>query len=305
MKIVFMGTPDFGIHMLEELNKVYDVCMVVTQPDKPQGRKGELVATPIKVKALELGLNVYQPTDIKTQYQPILDLKPDIVITAAYGQFVPDILLNTPPYKAINVHASLLPKLRGGAPVHKAIIRGHKKTGVTIMYMDRKMDVGDIISKVETPILDSDNLDILYHRLADLGTKLLVETLPKIFSNDINPVKQDESLATYASNVSKKLEHIDFNKSVRSVFNLIRGLSPKPGAYGILNGVKVKFYESKIINETPSENGKVICIDKKLIIGFLDGQLEILDLQVEGKKRILAKDFLNGQKLFNIGDTLE
>lgn len=304
MKIVFMGTPDFSVPILENLAKNHEVVLVVSQPDKPQGRKKELVKTPIHQKAIDLNIECFQPIDIKIDYQKILDCNPDIIVTAAYGQMVPDEVLYYPKYKSINVHASLLPLLRGGAPIHKAITRGYDKTGVTIMYMVSKMDAGDIIISRETPIYDNDNQKTLENRLSLIGKDLIIEALELIEKGDFTPIKQDDSKATYASNVSKNMEHINFSKPCRKVFDLIRGLSPNPGAYGIINGIKVKIYESKIVDNNPHNEGEILETKKRLIIGLIDGAIEVLDLQVEGKKRILVRDFLNGQKIFKEGDVI-
>ena len=305
MRIVFMGTPEFSVPILEALSANYDVCLVVSQPDKVQGRKNEIKMPPVKEKALALGIPCFQPIDIKTDYQTILDCNPDIIITAAYGQMIPNCVLEYPRFKSINVHASVLPKLRGGAPIHKAITRGYKETGVTIMYMVEKMDAGDILAVRKTAILDSDNQETLRSRLSLLGRDLLIETLPKLEAGLITPIKQNDSEATYASNVSKEMEHIKFDKTARQVFNLIRGLSPVPGAYGIINGVKVKFFESKIISINPHNPGEIVDCNKHLVIGLADGEIEVLELQVEGKKKIKARDFLNGQKIFHIGDIIQ
>ena len=304
MKIVFMGTPDFSVPILENLAKNHEVVLVVSQPDKPQGRKKELVKTPIHQKAIDLNIECFQPIDIKIDYQKILDCNPDIIVTAAYGQMVPDEVLYYPKYKSINVHASLLPLLRGGAPIHKAITRGYDKTGVTIMYMVSKMDAGDIIISRETTIYDNDNQKTLENRLSLIGKDLIIEALELIEKGDFTPIKQDDSKATYASNVSKNMEHINFSKPCRKVFDLIRGLSPNPGAYGIINGIKVKIYESKIVDNNPHNEGEILETKKRLIIGLIDGAIEVLDLQVEGKKRILVRDFLNGQKIFKEGDVI-
>ena len=215
MKIVFMGTPDFSVPILENLAKNHEVVLVVSQPDKPQGRKKELVKTPIHQKAIDLNIECFQPIDIKIDYQKILDCNPDIIVTAAYGQMVPDEVLYYPKYKSINVHASLLPLLRGGAPIHKAITRGYDKTGVTIMYMVSKMDAGDIIISRETTIYDNDNQKTLENRLSLIGKDLIIEALELIEKGDFTPIKQDDSKATYASNVSKNMEHINFSKPCR------------------------------------------------------------------------------------------
>lgn len=295
LKIVFMGTPDFAVPILEGLIKNYEVVLVVSQPDKKVGRKQILTPTPVKSKASEYGISVFQPVNIKEDYQRIIDAKPDIIITCAYGQIIPKSLLDYPEYGCINVHASLLPKLRGGAPIHKAIIDDYDKTGITIMYMDVKMDSGDIISQEETKILDSDNLEILHDRLSLMGVELLLKTLPSIFNKTNKRVKQNINEVTFAYNIKREEEHIDFNKTSRQVFNLIRGLNPVPGANFILDNEEFKVYNSRIgtsKNETP---GKIINIYKDGIgVSTLDGELILTEIKPAGKKRMLVRDYLNG-----------
>ncbi len=297
LKILFMGTPDFSVNVLEGLIKNYDVVGVVTQPDKEVGRHKELKAPPVKVVANKYNIPVFQPNRIKQEYECLLNLDVDMIVTCAYGQIIPKVLLDFPKYGCINVHASLLPKLRGGAPIHKAIINNYARTGVTIMYMVEKMDAGDIISQVETEILPSDNLESLHDRLSILGTKLLLETIPNIVSGNINPIKQDESEVTYAWNITREEEHIDFNKSKIDVFNQIRGLSPHPGAYAMLDGNIVKIYASRISDSffTTLKNGEIGKIYKDGIgVSCKDGEVIITEIQFAGKKRMKVVDYLNG-----------
>ena len=243
LKIVFMGTPVFAVNVLQGLIDNYrdDIVLVVSQPDKRVGRHQVLTNTPVKELALKYDIDVFQPERIRNDYKEIIDLKPDIIITCAYGQIIPSEILDCPRLGCINVHASLLPKLRGGAPIHKAIIDGYDKTGVTIMYMDKSMDTGDMISKVEVPILDSDNLESLHDKLSIEGTRLLLDTLPDIINGTNKREKQNEDDVTYAYNIKREEEHIDFNKTAREVFNLIRGLSPIPSSYTIFNDKEMKW----------------------------------------------------------------
>ena len=239
LKILFMGTPDFSVNVLKGLIENYDVIGVVTQPDKEVGRKHEIKFSPVKEVELANDIRVFQPIKIKEDYQELLKLPVDMIVTCAYGQMIPKALLDFPKYGCINVHASLLPKLRGGAPIHKAIINNYARTGVTIMYMVEKMDAGDIISQIDTPILPSDNVGTLHDRLSEMGTKLLLDTIPNIVSGNINPVKQNEEEVTYVYNISREEEKIDFSKSTIDIFNQIRSLNPWPGAYTTLDGVIV------------------------------------------------------------------
>ena len=295
LKIVFMGTPDFAVPILEGLIKNYEVVLVVSQPDKKVGRKQILTPTPVKSKALEYEISVFQPVNIKEDYQKIIDAKPDIIITCAYGQIIPKSLLDYPEYGCINVHASLLPKLRGGAPIHKAIIDDYDKTGITIMYMDVKMDSGDIISQEETKILDSDNLEILHDRLSLMGVELLLKTLPSIFNKTNKRIKQNINEVTFAYNIKREEEHIDFNKTSRQVFNLIRGLNPVPGANFILDNEEFKVYNSRIGTSKNETSGKIINIYKDGIgVSTLDGEIILTEVKPAGKKRMLVRDYLNG-----------
>lgn len=297
LKILFMGTPDFSVNILQGLIDNYDVVGVVTQPDKEVGRKHEIKFSPVKELALKNDIRVYQPKHIKTEYEDLLNLDVDMIVTCAYGQIIPKVLLDFPKYGCINVHASLLPKLRGGAPIHKAIINNYQKTGVTIMYMVEKMDAGDIITQIETPILPEDNVGTLHDRLSLMGTKLLLETIPKIILGNINPIKQKEEEVTYAWNISREEEKIDFNKDTNDIYNQIRGLNPWPGAYAILDGVVVKIYNSRIGKSVfaSKQSGEIKKIYEDGIgISTNDGEIIITELQFAGKRKMNVKEYLNG-----------
>ena len=297
IKVVFMGTPDFAVPILEGLIENYDVIGVVSQPDKRVGRKQELVNTPIKEVALKHNIKVFQPIKIREEYDDILALNPDIIVTCAYGQIIPKEILDSPRLGCINVHGSLLPKLRGGAPIHWAIINGEEKTGMTIMYMDVKMDSGDIISSRETVISDEDNLESLYDRMSLIGRDLLLDTLPSIIEGTNERIKQNESEVTFGFNIKREEEHIDFNKTSREVFNLIRGLSPIPGANAILDSEEMKIYASRIGDKINNGNtcGEVCSIYKGGIgIWCSDREIVITDIKPFGKKRMLVNSYLNG-----------
>lgn len=303
LKIIFMGTPEFSVNILEGLIKNYDVVGVVTQPDKEVGRKHEIKYSPVKEVALEHKIKVYQPTNIKKEYQDLLKESVDMIITCAYGQIIPKELLEFPKYGCINVHASLLPKLRGGAPIHKAIINNYQRTGITIMYMVEKMDAGDIISQIDTPIFPNDNVGILHDRLSQMGTKLLLDTIPNIISGNINPVKQNDEEATYAWNIKREEEKIDFNKSTIDIYNQIRGLNPSPGAYSTLDGNIVKIYNARISESffTTKKNGEIGKIyDDGIGVSTHDGEIIITELQIAGKKKMTVKEYLNGAKTDNL-----
>lgn len=296
MKVVFMGTPDFAVNVLEGLIDNYDVVGVVSQPDKRVGRRQILTPTPVKEIALKYNIPVFQPVKIREDYSDILDLNPDIIITCAYGQIIPKEILDYPKLGCINVHASLLPKLRGGAPIHKAIIDGYSKTGITIMYMDVKMDNGDIISQRETEILDSDNLESLHDRLSIMGKELLLDTLPSIIDGTNDRIKQNEDEVTYAYNIKREEEHIDFSKSSRDVFNLIRGLSPVPCSNAILFDQEMKILESKVYDKDYNGlEGEIVDVVKDgIIVKCGSGSLLITKVKPFGKKVMDAGSYVNG-----------
>lgn len=303
LKVVFMGTPTFSVPILEALIEKTNVILVVSQPDREKNRKGNLLSTPIKELALKHNIEVYQPSNIKQNYQKIIDVNPDIIITCAYGQIIPEELLNYPKYKCINVHGSLLPKLRGGAPIHHAIIDGETETGITIMYMDKKMDAGDIISQRKIKIDDNDNLDVLYEKMSYLGRDLLMDTLESIVDGTNNRKKQDKKKVTYAPNITKEEEKINFDKSGIEIHNLIRGLSSSPCAYCYLGEKRMKIFTS-ILTDTPSKYpaGTIEKIDKSgIYVSTIDNIIVFTDIMLEGKKRCLVSNFING---INIKDYL-
>ncbi len=297
LKVVFMGTPEFAVPIVKLLNDSYEVVGVVTQPDKMVGRKKIMTPPPVKVVSEELGLKVFQPRNIKEEYQPILDLKPDLIVTCAYGQILPEEILNYPKYGCINVHASLLPKLRGGAPIHHAIIDGYKETGITIMYMSKKMDQGDILTQVKTKIRDDDTLGTLQYKLSEMAKDLLKATIPLLIDKKIVPLKQKEEEATYGYNISREEEKIDFNKTCEEVDRQVRGLNPVPACYTTLDGKRLKVYDVRFGDKyyPNTENGTIVNFHHDGFSVVCGGkELVITDLAIEGKRRCAAKDFLNG-----------
>lgn len=306
MKIVFMGTPEFSVNVLEGLLEKHEVVLVVTQPDKLVGRKQTLEYSPVKKCALEHGLNVFQPKKIKDEYQAVLDAKPDIIITAAFGQFIPNVILEYPEYGCINVHGSLLPKYRGGSPIQTAIINGEKETGITVMYMASKMDSGNIIAQRSIPILDTDDNGTMFNKLSVLGRDLLMEVLPSIFDKTNPSIPQDETKVTYAYNISHEQQFINWNKTSKEIVNLIRGLAPNPTALTSINGTIIKVFKAKEVSvEEQYTPGEVIKLNKELLIATADGAVSILELQQSGKNKMDVKSFLNGQKILALGMVLE
>lgn len=294
-----MGTPEFSVNVLNRLICNTNVIAVVTKQDKLVGRKQVLTESAVKKVALENNIKVIQPIKIRNEYQSILDLNPDIIITCAYGQFLPKEILDYPKYGCINVHASLLPKLRGGAPIHKAIINGYTTTGITIMYMGLKMDNGDIISQKSIEIEQTDNVGTLHDKLSLLGTELLMETLPNIISGQINRIVQNEEEVTFAYNISREDEHIDFNKTKIEIFNQIRGLNPWPLSYAILDDEEIKIYEAMIGEDIYKEksNGEIVKLYKDgLGIKVSDGEIIIKTIKPSGNKKMSVKDYVNGLK---------
>lgn len=298
-KVIFMGTPDFSVPVLQSLiDEKYDVIAVVTQPDRPVGRKRILTPPPVKVAAEKHGIPVYQPEKIKNEDElnQVLDLKPDLIVTAAFGQILPNALLEAPKHGCINVHASLLPELRGGAPIHYSILQGKEKTGITIMYMVEKLDAGDIISQVEVEIEERDHVGTLHDKLSAAGAKLLIDTIPPLLKGEISPVKQDDSKATFARNIKREQEKIDWTHDGEEIYNHIRGLHPWPVAYTTLDGSVMKVWWGEKVSVTPSSPGKIIGIEEDGFVvstGNSTG-IKITDLQPSGKKRMSAKDYLRG-----------
>lgn len=306
VKIVFMGTPLFSVPILEALIENYNVIAVVTQPDRISNNK--VLEPAIKKIAESHNIKILQPVKIRREYQEILDLNPDMIITCAYGQIIPKELLDFPRYGAINIHASLLPKLRGGAPIHHAIIDGYDKTGITIMYMNEKMDEGDIILQSSTSISLDDTTETLHDRLSIMGRDLILDAIPKIVSGNINRIKQNEIDATYGYNISREDEKIDFNKTRYEIFNQIRGLNSYPGAYTIFNNKILKVWKSEIgsNNYFNKKNGEIVCLyDDGIGVKCLDGEIILKEVQLEGKKKQCAKDFINGHRNELIGNVLK
>ena len=297
-KIVFMGTPDFSVPVLKGLIENYNVVGVVTQPDKEVGRKKELTFSPIKKVAIENNIKVIQPIKIRNEYQEVLDLNPDLIVTCAYGQIIPKEILDYPKFGCINVHASLLPKYRGGAPIHRAILNGETKTGITIMYMDVGMDTGDIISVKETNITENMTVGELHDILSTMGRELLLETLPSILDGTNSRIKQNDEEATFGYIIKREDEVVDFNNDTKTVHNKIRGLSPFPSSYAILDGKIIKFYKSEIGNSNRNgKPGEIINIYKDSIgVKTIDGEVLIKEIKPEGKNRMPVSSYLNGIK---------
>lgn len=295
-RIVFMGTPDFAANVLKGLLKAnYNIVGVVSQPDKEVGRKRVLTPSPVKVVALENCLPVFTPFKVRKEYEDILALNPDLIITCAYGQIIPKELLDFPKFKCINTHGSLLPSGRGGAPIQRSIMNGEEKTGITIMYMNEKMDEGDILYQESLDILDEDTNATLFNKLSDLALKMLLDFLPKFFVGDFKAIPQDHEKATYTYNITKAEEFIYFNRDTKVVFNHIRGLLDNPGAFFVIQGKKYKLiqvgYEFSN-NTTPS-------IFKGLENNYLridcnNGFIKVFTIKPEGKSEMDAKAFFNG-----------
>ena len=296
LKVVFMGTPDFAVPILEKLITDTEVLLVVTQPDKVRGRNNKISFSPIKEIAVKNNIEVFQPEKIKQDYQTIIDKNPDIIITAAYGQIIPEELLFFTKYKAINVHASLLPKYRGGAPINRAIENGEKYLGITIMYMDKLMDNGDMISQRKIELKEEDNFDTMNKKLSILGRDLLMDTLPSIINSTNERIKQKEEDVTIIKLLNKEELLIDFNNDFISVFNKIRSLDSIPGAYAFLNNKKYKLYDVRLGKNVIDEIGKVVDIKDYLEIACKNGTIKVYSIQEEGKKKMNIKDFFNGHK---------
>ncbi|MCZ2258836.1 methionyl-tRNA formyltransferase [Sporosarcina sp. G11-34] len=310
--IVFMGTPDFSAPILAMLHeKGYNIKAVVTQPDRPVGRKRVLTPPPVKVEALKLGLPIIQPEKLigSSELEEIIALQPDLIITAAFGQILPKELLDAPKLGCINVHASLLPKYRGGAPIHQAIIDGETETGVTIMYMVEKLDAGDIISQATVPISDTENTGNLFETLSVVGMDLLEKTLPSILEGTNERIVQDESLVTFARNISREQEKIDWSQGGKAIYDKIRGLHPWPVAYSVFQGENVKVWWGEKVQTTENAApGTILHIDKDRIIVKTGDNigLAITDLQPAGRKRLSAEVFIRGNGAqWNEGDMFE
>lgn len=293
-----MGTPDFSVPVLQTLLKDgYEVVAVVTQPDRPKGRKRVLTPPPVKVEALKHEIPVLQPEKIRLEeeYEQVLAYEPDLIVTAAFGQILPTSILEAPKYGCINVHASLLPELRGGAPIHYSILQGKPKTGVTIMYMVEKLDAGDILTQVEVPIEERDHVGTLHDKLSAAGAKLLSETIPSLVKGEITPVKQNDDEATFASNIKREQEKIDWARTGEEIYNHIRGLHPWPVAYTTADGQVMKIWWGEKVSAS-GKPGTVLSLEEA---GFIvatgnETAIKVTELQPAGKKRMDAAQYLRG-----------
>lgn len=302
MKIVFMGTPDFSVSALESLcEEGYEIQLVITQEDKPRGRGKKLQHTPVKEKALELGIEVFQPENINQEdsIKKIRDLNPDFLVVVAYGQILKSEILKIPKYKALNIHASILPKYRGAAPINWAIIHGEKETGVTIMDMDEGLDTGDILLTERLPINNEDDFISIHNKLRDIGAKSIVEAIEEIVAENITPIEQDHDLSNYAPMIFKDTGKIDWSKRKEEIFNLVRGLQPTPGAYTIYKDEKVKIHKVECRNYLgEGDNGEIIKVAKEgIFVKVNNGTILIKELQFPGKKRLAVMDYIAGNKI--------
>lgn len=295
MKVVFMGTPEFSVPILESLIETTDVVLVVSQPDKEVGRKKVLTPSPVKMCAESHGIKVLTPNRIKEEYEAVLNAHPDIIITCAYGQIVPKVMLDYPEYGCINVHASILPKYRGASPIQSALLNGDKTTGVTIMYMDEEMDTGNIIHSKEIEIDELDNYKTLSDKLSILGRDLLISVLPKIQEDENFNIPQDNELATYTKKIKREDERLDFNNDAKDVYNKIRAFNPTPLANTIILGEEWKIIEAEVGNETKEAPGTITNIAKdSFSIACNDKEIVIKKVKPFGKKEMLVKDLFNG-----------
>jgi len=296
-RVCFMGTPQFAVAILDTLvQSDVEVVSVISQPDKKVGRKQIIQATPVKEKALTYTIPVIQPDKIKDIIEELEALNLDLIVTCAYGQFIPEKILNLPKYGSVNIHASLLPKYRGGAPIHKAIIQGETESGITLMRMVKRMDAGDILFQRACPIYESDDFGSLHDRLQVLGSEMIQDHLNDLFNLDLKSIAQDESLVSFAYNITSDEEFVNFNDTMTRVVNKVRGLNPWPVAHSIIDSKKVKIFKaikSELVSE--KEVGTVLGLfDEGLAVKVKDGVVLVKELQVEGKNRMTAQAFYQG-----------
>lgn len=298
LKTIFMGTPDFAVPCLEVLQAKTEVLAVITQPDRPKGRGHNLQASPVKQKALEYNLPVLQPEKIKTEEftAELEKLQPDLIVVVAFGQILSQRILDIPPLGCVNVHASLLPRYRGAAPIHWSIINGEKETGVTTMLMDAGLDTGDMLLKDKVAITEEMTTEELHDQLMAMGGKLLAETIDGLANGTITPEKQDDSISNYAGMLNKETGHIDWSKSAVEIHNLIRGLNSWPVAWSMKDGKNYKFWRTKVENSNSDKaSGTVVELRKNsFCIATGEGLLEVLEIQPPSKKRMSAGDLLRG-----------
>ncbi len=297
MKIIFMGTPAFGATILNELLKEHEISLVVVQPDKPSSRQ-KLIFSPVKELALKHNLKIFQPLNITKETQAIFLAPCDLIVTAAYGQMIPEAVLNYPPFRSINVHASLLPKYRGGAPIQRALMNGDTKTGISIIYMEKKMDAGDILAQAELAITKDDNASSLFTKLADLGAKMILKTIKDLQSGLIIPKKQDPLAVSYAYNLTKEDERLNFSLPAQKLYYQIKALANSPGAYFMIDGLIYKVYDSDVkeLNHRALP-GQIIALDKTsfTIACSNNSSLVISRIKPQDRPLMEVKDFLNGK----------
>jgi methionyl-tRNA formyltransferase len=307
MKIVYMGTPDFAVGPLEAIIQAgHEVAAVVTQPDKPKGRGKEMAQSPVKVCALQHQIPVLTPVKIKAQeaVEQLKQYPADIFVVAAFGQILSEEILQMPKYGCVNIHASLLPKYRGAAPIQWSIIDGETETGITIMQMDKGLDTGDILFQQKVPITAEDTGESLFDKLAKAGAELIVDALDKIQSRDVHPVPQDEEKSSYAKMLTKAVGRIDWNASAVEIERLIRGLNSWPSAYTQYHGKQLKIWKAKVVPTVQGTPGRIADVTKdEVIVCTGDGALALEEIQLEGKKRMSTREFLLGRS-FEIGESL-
>lgn len=301
MKIIFMGTPDFSVPSLKVLDDRYGVSLVVTQPDKEKGRGKKVTFPPVKEEALRRNIPVKQPVRLRNDRDLIEEMKsiaPDFIIVVAYGQILSEEILAIPKYGCINLHASLLPKLRGAAPLNFALIEGHKESGATTMLMDKGLDTGDMLLVRKIELREQMNVEELHDRISEMGGELLVETMEGLISGSVKPQPQNHEESTYAPLIDKEFQLIQWDSSSFAVHNLVRGLSPVPGAFSYLDGQKVKILETEVVEDPKGPGGapgEILNVSKEgIIVATGEGQIRILRLQYPGKKPMKVRDFLNG-----------
>ena len=306
MKIIFMGTPDFAAASLEALiDSRHEIQAVVTQPDKPKGRKGELTPSPVKVVAEEKGIKVYQPLKVRDEefVETLRAYNPDVIVVVAFGQIIPLSILKMPKFGCVNIHGSLLPKYRGAAPIQWAVLDGEKETGITTILMDEGIDTGDILLKKTIKIDTDETSGSLFDKLMALGAETILETLDELEKGNLTPTKQGESPTAYAKMLTKAMGLIDFTRPAKELDCFVRGMNPWPSAYTLLSGKTLKLWKVRAV-EGSGKAGSVIDIGKEsFTIACGEGAIEVLEVQLEGKKRMSAGDFLKGITL-NIGQEL-
>ncbi len=301
MRIIFMGTPEFAAPAIDALLAAgHEIAAVFSQPDKPKGRGYSMTPPPVKVKALEYGIPVYQPKSMRDgeALKIFNEIKPDVGVVIAYGKILPQEILDAPAYGCINVHASLLPKYRGAAPIQWSVIDGEPKTGVTTMQMDAGLDTGDMLLVSETDIAPDETAGELHDRLSAMGAALIVKTLDALAKGGLKPQKQDDSRSCYAKMLTKELCAVDWSRSAREIHNQIRGLSPWPVATAALEGKKLKLHRSAVspLDCPEAAPGEIISLDP-LTVQCGSGAVELLEIQAEGKKRMLSSDYLRGHRI--------